>query len=600
MNYALIGINVVVHFWLVTRPGDVAEAILANYALIPAELAWRTAHSLVTSMFLHADLAHLGGNMLFLWIVGNAVEDRLGHAGYLFTYLLCGLAAAGVDVFTTADPAIPTIGASGAISGVLGLYAAFYPDSRIKFFYWLGIVFGWTRVRAVWAIVIWFALQLFDWFASLGDLTAGVAYGAHVGGFLLGLVAAVIVQRVRPVLGVDGKAAPVRARKRGEHVPVLAVFVLAVAGGAALRFSGLAVPSAGDGSGPAPAGTPESIARSVHDDLRRGEFARVHDRLSESYRRSISRQGLEGLVRADPDAFAAPLRDVNVSADGPRTKVHGSVTAGPRTATLVYSLLQAEGTWVVDAIQVTGSVEIPEPPGPVTDDSPGEPPGSVVERLVRSLARGDIEAAWKCCSTRLRSESSAAALAARFEPVRGLEVAEVRPTDGGATVRAVADRPGGAGAEFSVVRESNAWLVDGFEIHLPPLAPDQPSPRLVRRGEPVLAGSIVVRLAPEPDHPARLVIEFDVRDFGTGADGACRLSVDLAILDPEGVSLLERNAFDTLRREFAEREPLQHHWTVRADLPAPPARGAHEIWLVVRDEVSGKKVQGRSSIRLGK
>ena len=149
--------------------------------------------TLFTSMFMHGGIAHIAGNMLFLWIFGDNVEDRLGHVRYLIFYLLCGVIASLAHVFATAafatDQAsllVPSLGASGAISGVLGGYILLYPSRRVTVFLFRFL----TDVPAWVAIGIWFAFQLISGLGMLGggSQQGGVAYAAHVGGFIAGLV----------------------------------------------------------------------------------------------------------------------------------------------------------------------------------------------------------------------------------------------------------------------------------------------------------------------------------------------------------------------------------------------------------------------------
>jgi len=149
--------------------------------------------TLLTSMFMHGGIAHIAGNMLFLWIFGDNIEDRLGHVRYLIFYLLCGLIASLAHVFTTAafageqaDMLVPSLGASGAISGVLGGYMLLHPARRVTV-----ILFRFlTDVPAWVAIGIWFAFQLISGLGMLGagSQQGGVAYAAHIGGFIAGLV----------------------------------------------------------------------------------------------------------------------------------------------------------------------------------------------------------------------------------------------------------------------------------------------------------------------------------------------------------------------------------------------------------------------------
>lgn len=149
--------------------------------------------TLFTSMFMHGGLAHIGGNMLFLWIFGDNIEDRLGHVRYLSFYLICGLIASLAHVFTTAALAenqsgmmVPSLGASGAISGVLGGYLLLHPSRRVTV-----ILFRFlTDVPAYIAIGIWFVFQLVSGLGLLGggSQQGGVAYAAHIGGFIAGVV----------------------------------------------------------------------------------------------------------------------------------------------------------------------------------------------------------------------------------------------------------------------------------------------------------------------------------------------------------------------------------------------------------------------------
>lgn len=146
--------------------------------------------TLLTSIFMHGGIAHIFGNMIFLLIFGDNIENRIGHFRYLIFYLLCGLIASLAHVFTTiafdGNPIIPTLGASGAISGVLGGYILLFPKRRVRviMFYFL------TEVPAIVALGLWFAFQLFSGIGALGGGTqeGGVAYAAHIGGFIAGLI----------------------------------------------------------------------------------------------------------------------------------------------------------------------------------------------------------------------------------------------------------------------------------------------------------------------------------------------------------------------------------------------------------------------------
>jgi len=142
--------------------------------------------TLFSSMFMHGGWLHLGGNMLFLWVFGDNIEDRLGRLKYLIFYVAAGLAAVGAQLLTDLDSGIPTIGASGAIAGVLGAYLLLFPRSQVRtliFFFFITYI----SVPAYLLIGIWIFQQFFNGFASLGaDFAGGVAYWAHVGGFVFG------------------------------------------------------------------------------------------------------------------------------------------------------------------------------------------------------------------------------------------------------------------------------------------------------------------------------------------------------------------------------------------------------------------------------
>jgi membrane associated rhomboid family serine protease len=157
--------------------------------------------TLLTAMFLHGGLAHIAGNMLYLWIFGDNVEDAMGHFRYLVFYLLTGLLASLSHVFVTAafggNPLIPSLGASGAISGVLGGYIVLYPQRRVRVIWLYQIL----QVPAIVAIGIWFLFQLISGAGMLGGSMGGVAYGAHIGGFLAGvLLVKLFAARPRPAL----------------------------------------------------------------------------------------------------------------------------------------------------------------------------------------------------------------------------------------------------------------------------------------------------------------------------------------------------------------------------------------------------------------
>lgn len=199
VTLALIAINFIVFFYQLTLDPRALQSFIMTYSMIPARAQLALAHSqytlaqgflpLFTSMFLHGGWLHIIGNMWFLWLFGPNVEDRLGHLPYLGFYLVCGLGAGIAQTLFSLGSTIPGLGASGAIAGVLGAYVVFFPSSRILtlvtlFFWWF-----FARLPAVLFIGLWFAVQFLSGIGSLGSAQAGgVAWWAHVGGFLLGML----------------------------------------------------------------------------------------------------------------------------------------------------------------------------------------------------------------------------------------------------------------------------------------------------------------------------------------------------------------------------------------------------------------------------
>jgi len=177
---ALIIINVLVFIWSLTN----FEAIIQTWGFTPALFIPIT---LLTSMFLHGGIDHIFGNMLFLHIYGDNVEDRMGRVKYVLFYLLAGLAAGLVHYLTGPSSDIPTIGASGAISGVLGAYFVLFPKVKVRTMMGYGFFFQTVRLPAYTLIGFWFLMQLIFGFTSLvGGVGSGIAFFAHIGGFAFG------------------------------------------------------------------------------------------------------------------------------------------------------------------------------------------------------------------------------------------------------------------------------------------------------------------------------------------------------------------------------------------------------------------------------
>jgi len=172
-------------------PWELAD-FFRTFGVVPARLLGPDPpyYTLVTSMFLHGGWLHLLGNLLYLWIFGNNVEDVMGHGRFAVFYLLCGLAAAAVQVAFSPASTVPMVGASGAIAGVLGAYLVLFPRARILALVPMGFFTQLAEVPAVLFLPLWFVLQLLYGIASLGAPTqgGGVAFWAHVGGFVAGVV----------------------------------------------------------------------------------------------------------------------------------------------------------------------------------------------------------------------------------------------------------------------------------------------------------------------------------------------------------------------------------------------------------------------------
>ncbi len=212
VNVLIIFVNVAVFLYETTLSDLQLQNFVMSYGIVPAEIVkgldlppavpfpiWLTT---LTAMFIHGGWLHLGSNMLFLWVFGDNVEDRLGSLPYLFFYLVCGIIAALVQIATGPGSTVPSIGASGAIAGVLGAYILLFPRATVRSILPVipfGCLFGFIPIPAVLMIGLWFIIQIFSGIADLGVATAqsgGVAYWAHIGGFVTGIVLVLAFRRV--------------------------------------------------------------------------------------------------------------------------------------------------------------------------------------------------------------------------------------------------------------------------------------------------------------------------------------------------------------------------------------------------------------------
>ena len=194
VTYALIALNIL--FFFVELGGG--DAFIEMWAFVPSRFLANPVGdflTIFTSMFMHGGWLHIGGNMLYLWIFGDNVEDRFGHMRYLVFYLTCGIAATFAQLAFSLGSGIPNLGASGAIAGVLGAYVLLFPQRRVT----VVLGYGVAQMPALIVIGLWFVLQLFSGIGSIAVTadTGGVAYMAHIGGFIAGIVLAFLLRGSR-------------------------------------------------------------------------------------------------------------------------------------------------------------------------------------------------------------------------------------------------------------------------------------------------------------------------------------------------------------------------------------------------------------------
>lgn len=208
VTYVLIAINVIIFFWEVAVTGQFFEfgneraaEIFYVYGTVPLQITegfidrdYSVIQPLFTSMFLHAGIMHLGGNMLFLYIFGDNIEYKFGRAKYLLLYLFWGIIAGFAHILSDPSSNIPAIGASGAISGVLGAYLVLFPSAKIMTFMMFGFFYRMIRISAKWYLPFWFIFQNVLP-ALVGSSGSGVAFLAHIGGFLIGLLSGLIYKK---------------------------------------------------------------------------------------------------------------------------------------------------------------------------------------------------------------------------------------------------------------------------------------------------------------------------------------------------------------------------------------------------------------------
>jgi membrane associated rhomboid family serine protease len=241
LTVAFIAACVIVFLYQVTLPGQAGQRFVFEFGFIPALFFGAATPSgwtpglpaeatLFSSMFLHGGWMHLIGNMLYLWIFGNNVEDAVGHVKFVVFYLACGVAAALIQGFADPSSAMPMVGASGAIAGVLGAYLLLYPRAQVLVLIPLGFFIQILRIPAVFVLGFWFLLQFISqaMTAAGGGQGGGVAYWAHIGGFVAGALLILFLRRRGVTLFHQaqphvhgGRAArmPSRPRRRGSRIP---------------------------------------------------------------------------------------------------------------------------------------------------------------------------------------------------------------------------------------------------------------------------------------------------------------------------------------------------------------------------------------------
>ncbi len=195
LTVALVALNSLVYVRQMGLSDGELETFIRTFGLVPATFNWG---AVCSSMFVHGGLMHLVGNMLYLWIFGDNVEDRMGHGRFLAFYLLCGVAAALAQTFVSPDSGVPMVGASGSVAGVMGAYFVLYPKSRVLTLFPFPLTL--IEIPAVYLLGLWFVMQFVNGLGSLappaeGQLAGGVAFWAHIAGFAAGVLLIFLFRR---------------------------------------------------------------------------------------------------------------------------------------------------------------------------------------------------------------------------------------------------------------------------------------------------------------------------------------------------------------------------------------------------------------------
>ena len=206
LTWVLIGINVLVFLWESSLPAEELQRVFSDWSVVPANVtanpfSLETLLDMIRSMFFHGGWAHLGGNMLYLYLFGDNIEDRFGRILYLAMYFISGFVASIAQILIDPNSQIPLVGASGAIAGVLGSYLVLFPRVKVRGIIPIGRVSTMQEWPAFAVLAMWFGLQLINGVASLGAPNAeggGVAFFAHIGGFVAGAIIAFVLMRIVP------------------------------------------------------------------------------------------------------------------------------------------------------------------------------------------------------------------------------------------------------------------------------------------------------------------------------------------------------------------------------------------------------------------
>lgn len=190
LTIGLIAVNVLIYFWTLSIIPEEIDMLYYQFGMVPYQLThspMTEAPTVLSSMFLHAGFMHLAGNMLYLWIFGNNIEDALGKFRFILFYFTCGAIAAFCHALGAHNSDIPMVGASGAISGILGAYLILYPKAKVKTLIFLGFFITIARIPAVVLLIVWMGFQIYNSIAMSGG-GGGVAWLAHIGGFIAGMI----------------------------------------------------------------------------------------------------------------------------------------------------------------------------------------------------------------------------------------------------------------------------------------------------------------------------------------------------------------------------------------------------------------------------